>query len=88
MVTAPINAVATLQLTLQLHMMISRWIRLFGGNTSGLLSGHVYGLQQSPAMGRATAEMLVHGEYRSLDLSLFSYSRIENNTPIIEKAVI
>lgn len=49
-------------------------------------SGH--GLQQSPAMGRATAEMLAHGEYRSLDLSLFSYSRIENNTPIIEKAVI
>ncbi len=49
-------------------------------------SGH--GLQQSPAMGRATAEMLVHGEYRSLDLSLFSYSRIEKNTPIIEKAVI
>ncbi len=49
-------------------------------------SGH--GLQQSPAMGRGTAEMLVHGEYRSLDLSPFNFERIINNTPIIEKAII
>ncbi len=49
-------------------------------------SGH--GLQQSPAMGRATAEWLTYGEYRSLDLSLFSYERILRNEPIIEKAVI
>lgn len=49
-------------------------------------SGH--GLQQSPAMGRAAAEMLTYGEYRSLDMSPFNFSRIPNNTPIIEKAVI
>lgn len=49
-------------------------------------SGH--GLQQSPAMGRGTAEMLIYGKYRSLDLSLFNYERIVKNTPIIEKAVI
>jgi glycine/D-amino acid oxidase-like deaminating enzyme len=49
-------------------------------------SGH--GLQQSPAMGRGTAEMLIYGEYKTLDLSPFNYSRITNNTPIIEKAVI
>ena len=49
-------------------------------------SGH--GLQQSPAMGRGTAEMLVYGEYRSLDMSPFNYDRIVNNTPIVEKAVI
>ncbi len=49
-------------------------------------SGH--GLQQSPAMARATAEILVHGEYRALDLSPFNYERIVTNTPIIEKAVI
>jgi len=39
-------------------------------------------------MGRGTAEMLVHGEYRSLDMTPFNYERIENNTPIIEKAII
>lgn len=49
-------------------------------------SGH--GLQQSPAMGRGTAEMLIYGEYKTLDLSPFNYTRISANTPIIEKAVI
>ncbi len=49
-------------------------------------SGH--GLQQSPAMGRGTAEMLVHGRYRTLDLSPFRFERIKENKPIIEKAII
>ena len=49
-------------------------------------SGH--GLQQSPAMGRACAEMLIYGEYRSLDMRPFHYSRIVENKPLIEKAVI
>ncbi|MEM8792596.1 MAG: FAD-binding oxidoreductase [Pseudomonadota bacterium] len=49
-------------------------------------SGH--GLQQSPAMGRATAEWLTYGEYRALDLSVFNYERIARNEPFVEKAVI
>ncbi|MGB0852720.1 MAG: NAD(P)/FAD-dependent oxidoreductase [Pikeienuella sp.] len=49
-------------------------------------SGH--GLQQSPAMGRGTAEMLVHGEYRTLDLTPFDYGRIVRDEPFVEKAVI
>jgi len=49
-------------------------------------SGH--GLQQSPAMGRGTAEIMVHGEYKSLDMTPFNFERIEKNQPIIEKAVI
>ena len=49
-------------------------------------SGH--GLQQSPAMGRGTAEFLTYGEYRSLDMSPFNYERIQKNSPIIEKAII
>lgn len=49
-------------------------------------SGH--GLQQSPAMGRGTAEMMVHGAFHTLDLSLFDYSRIAANKPIPEKAII
>ena len=49
-------------------------------------SGH--GLQQSPAMGRGTAEWLTYGEYRALDMMPFHYERIISNRPIIEKAVI
>ena len=49
-------------------------------------SGH--GLQQSPAMGRGTAELITYGEYRSLDLSPFNFGRIERNEPFSEKAII
>ncbi len=49
-------------------------------------SGH--GFQQSPAMGRGTAELIAYGEYRALDLSPFNYDRIEKGEKFIEKAVI
>ncbi len=49
-------------------------------------SGH--GSQQSPAMGRGISELITYGEFRELDLRDFSYSRIANNKPLIEKAVI
>ena len=49
-------------------------------------SGH--GLQQSPAMGRATAEWLTHGEYRTLDMRPLGYERITENRPFHEKAII
>ena len=62
------------------HIELSNFIFLNG------FSGH--GLQQSPAMGRGTAEWLTYGEYRVLDLSPFNYERIPGNRPIIEKAII
>lgn len=62
------------------HTEIKNFIFLNG------FSGH--GLQQSPAMGRGTAELITYGTYKTLDLSPFHYERIPNNTPIIEKAVI
>ncbi|MCG8547867.1 MAG: FAD-binding oxidoreductase [Alphaproteobacteria bacterium] len=43
-------------------------------------SGH--GLQHAPAVARGLAELILHGEYRSLDLSLFSYQRVLDGAPI------
>ena len=49
-------------------------------------SGH--GFQQSPAMGRGISEILTYGEFRTLDLTPFSYERIEKGEKFPEKAVI
>lgn len=49
-------------------------------------SGH--GLQQSPAMGRGMAEMLVHGAYRTFDLRPFHIERFAAGRPIVESAII
>jgi glycine/D-amino acid oxidase-like deaminating enzyme len=49
-------------------------------------SGH--GLQQSPGMGRGMAELLTHGDYRSLDLAPFGYERVAAGRPMLERAVI
>lgn len=46
------------------------------------LSGH--GAQHLPAVGRAIAELLLYGEYRTLDLSRFSYERLLTQTPVRE----
>jgi glycine/D-amino acid oxidase-like deaminating enzyme len=49
-------------------------------------SGH--GLQQAPAIGRGIAEMILHGAYRSLDLSPLGFARIAERRPFLERSVI
>ncbi len=45
-------------------------------------SGH--GLQQSPATGRAIAELVIYGEYRSIDLTRFGFGRMLRHEPVKE----
>ena len=49
-------------------------------------SGH--GTQQAPSMGRGVSEWITYGEFRSMDLSPFSYSRLERGERLVERAVI
>jgi glycine/D-amino acid oxidase-like deaminating enzyme len=49
-------------------------------------SGH--GLQQAPAVGRGTAELIVDGGYRSLDLTPLSFARVIEGRRLVELNVI
>lgn len=49
-------------------------------------SGH--GAQQGAAAGRAVAELIVHGAFRSIDLARFGYARIAAGQPLREENVI
>ncbi len=49
-------------------------------------SGH--GLQQSPAVGRALMELVVHGRFRTLELSALGWRRVLDNRPLREMNVV
>lgn len=49
-------------------------------------SGH--GVQQSPGAGRALAELIHFGKFRSIDLSIFGYERVRDRKPVPEVNII
>jgi len=49
-------------------------------------SGH--GIMHAPASGRAISELILHGEFQSIDLSCFGYQRIIDNKPCAEQGIV
>jgi glycine/D-amino acid oxidase-like deaminating enzyme len=49
-------------------------------------SGH--GMQHSPATGRGVAELIAHGAFATLDLSVLGWDRILNDTPLVERNIV
>jgi FAD-dependent oxidoreductase domain-containing protein 1 len=62
------------------HPVISNFIFANG------FSGH--GIQQGPASGMLTAEQIIHGEYRSINVKRLDYARIMAHEPLFEKNII
>ena len=49
-------------------------------------SGH--GLQQAPAVGRAMAELILDGGFKTIDLGRLGYRRVVLNAPAPERAIV
>jgi glycine/D-amino acid oxidase-like deaminating enzyme len=49
-------------------------------------SGH--GLQHAPAVGRALAELVLHGGWRTIDLTRLGWGRVLRNEPLRERNVV
>lgn len=49
-------------------------------------SGH--GIQQAPAIGKAVMELIIDGEFKTVDLSRFSFDRFLDGEPLYEKNII
>ena len=49
-------------------------------------SGH--GIMHAPATGRGIAELIVDGDWQTIDLSCFSYRRIREGRPYREQGIV
>ncbi len=72
--------------TLDQNAIVGRWPGCGNLVLMNGFSGH--GLQQAPAMGRAVAELITTGEYRTLDLAALGPERILEGRPFLEQAIV
>lgn len=72
--------------TLDQNAVVGRWPGLDNLYVLNGFSGH--GLQQSPAIGRGIAELVLEGGYRSLDLSELGAERLFAGRPFLEMAIV
>jgi glycine/D-amino acid oxidase-like deaminating enzyme len=72
--------------TLDQNGLIGRHPALANVSFANGFSGH--GIQQSPAVGRGIAELILHGRYVTLDLSPLGVERIVDGRRVIERNII
>jgi len=72
--------------TFDANAIVGRMGALANAYVAGGFSGH--GIQQSPVIGRALAELVVAGRYETLDLSPLRYERVAEGRPLLERNVI
>ena len=72
--------------TLDQNAVLGRWPGYENFFVAAGFSGH--GLQQSPAVGRGMAELIVNGAYASLDLSPLGPDRVLDARPFVEMAIV
>lgn len=46
------------------------------------------GLKQGPAIGRGVSELILNGNYETLDLSPLDWTRVLESRPIVERNVV
>jgi FAD-dependent oxidoreductase domain-containing protein 1 len=68
------------------NAIVGRVPGLSNGYLAAGFSGH--GLQQSPAVGRGLAELILQGGYQTLDLSALGCQRVVSGQPLLERNVI
>jgi len=72
--------------TLDQNAVIGRHSEIANFFFANGFSGH--GLQQSPAAGRAIAELITHQKFVSIDLALFGYDRVAQGRAVRELNII
>jgi glycine/D-amino acid oxidase-like deaminating enzyme len=68
------------------NAVVGRWPGFANLYVMNGFSGH--GLQQSPAMGRGIAELILTGSYQSLDLTPLGAERLVRGEPFLERAIV
>ena len=69
------------------NMILGHWVGAVENfYVAAGFSGH--GLMHAPAVGRALAELIVEGGYRTLDLSRMDYRRVQANVPFREEGIV
>ena len=72
--------------TLDQNAILGLWPGYENFYVAAGFSGH--GLQQSPAVGRGMAELILEGAYRTIDLSPLGPERVLAGRPFLEQAIV